>query len=63
MALLIEMTLSTGALYVGNGYYRSAYGPSYLKTYLSAADNMTVTHYGCAVDCSRLGRNILNPKP
>ena len=50
------------AFKIGSGY-RSACGPSYLKTYLSVICNVTVTHDECAVDCSRLDKNVLNLKP
>jgi len=41
--------------------------PSFSRTYLSAACNVTITYDECAVDCTTLGTNILNltsePKP
>jgi len=53
----------------GSGY-KSTSGPSFLKTYSSIACNMTLIHYKCAVDCTALGRNLVNlnltlikPKP
>jgi len=42
--------------------YRSNNGPSFLKTYSSTTCNMTVTHNECAIDCTTLGRNVVNPK-
>jgi len=48
----------------------STSGPSFLKTYSSVACNMTLIHDKCAVDCTTLGRNLVNlnrtlikPKP
>jgi len=43
--------------------YRSTSESSYLKSYSSAACNVTEMHNECAVDCSRLGRNILRVRP
>jgi len=40
--------------------YRSACGPSYLKSYSPATFNVTVTHDEYAIDCPRLGRNVLH---
>ena len=44
-------------------YSRSICEPSFLKTYSSAACNMTATHDECAVDCTMLVRNIPNLSP
>jgi len=46
-------------LFVG---YRSNNGPSFLKTYLSIACNMAITHNECAIDCTTLSKNVVNPK-
>jgi len=53
----------------GSGY-RSTSGPSFLKTYLSIACNMTLIHDKCAVGWTTLGRNLVSlnqtlikPKP
>jgi len=43
----------------GSGY-RSVSGPSFLKTYSSVACNMTLIQDKCAVDCTTLGRNVVN---
>jgi len=40
--------MKTKAIFMGS-VYRSAYEHSYLKTYLSATCNVTVTHDKCAV--------------
>ena len=46
---------------------RPASGPSFLKTYSSVACNTILIHCKCAVDCTTLGRNVVNltlkPKP
>jgi len=39
--------------------YRSASGPSFLKTYLSTSCNVTLTHDKCAVHCTKLSRNVV----
>jgi len=39
---------------------RSTSGPSFLKTYSSVACDMTLIHYKCEVDCTTLGRNVVN---
>jgi len=46
--------------------YRSVGGPSFLKTYSSAACYVTLTPDECALDCSMLASDVqkvnLNPK-
>ena len=40
--------------------YRFASGPSFLKTYSSVTCNMTLIYNKGAVDCTALGRNVVN---
>jgi len=51
-----------GTFCLGSGY-RFASGHSFLKTYSFTGCSVTVTHDDCAVDCTALGRNILNSEP
>jgi len=54
--------------HTGSGYLSTS-GPSFLKTYSSVASSMTLSHGMCGVDCTTLGRNVVNlnlifkPKP
>jgi len=61
--LVVVVTLFLGLVFIyffiGSGY-RSSSRPSFLKTYSSAACNMTVTQDKCAADCTTLGRNVVN---
>jgi len=43
-----------------SGFMSAGSGPLFLKSYSSAACNVALMHTECVVDCTTLGRNVLN---